>query len=436
MSFPSGSILLVTLQNGASPNTGPFNIYINNTSSSNLITSNVSKNTLSSSGYTFVTPLETFSVLATSTGSITNTDIVVLGNVPGLTKYFGMSGSYDSVLNVGQETASIFYDPGYGLFTIGQINTYLANCSMGGVGNTNISPDRNTLITVKTNESSSNYIKFYPGNSTSSVYYYHVPCVSSSATNETNLNICVDLSGGNFQTVATSSINVYPVTTGSLTMNRPANFINSAPYGNDNTSLLIRVNGNLIYSGSSVVTGIPLYFPGNALVEITSSIGQSSLYGSNDVVGNFVTNSLAVNLTTADTIYYNQIVFNQTSTVVFSGSTGNNQVTCSFIALPGAQYSITANQYGSLIYGYIFDSAGSAFISKTAACGASTGGPTYYSFYAGPSINNTIFYTNIGMTSTLTGANAWYAARKSSSPTRTPVFINNSGLVTDFQGPC
>jgi hypothetical protein len=414
-------------------NTGPFNIFINNTSSANLITSSVSKTTLSSSGYTFVTPLETFSVLAKSTGSITTTDIVVLGNVPGLTKYFGMSGSYDSVLNIGQETASIFCDPGYGLFTIGQINTVLATCSMGGVGTASISPDRNTLITVKTNESSSGYIKFYPGNSTSSVYYYHVPCVSSSATNETNLNICVDLSGGNFQTVATSSINVYPVTTGSLTLNKPFGY-----FGNDNASVIVRVNGNLVFSGSATQNSFPssasLNFPGNSLVEITSSISQSSNFGLNGVVGTFVTNSLAVNLTTPDSIYNNQVVFNQASTVVFSGSNDTNVVSCSFIALPGANYNIASTQYGSLIYGYIFDSSGSAFISKTAACNASTGGPTYYSLSSIPSINNTIYYTNLGITNPFPGANAWYAARILSG-SRYPVFLNGSGLVTDYS-PC
>ena len=116
MPYPSGSTLLVALQNGASPNTGPFDIYINDLSSStNLIANDISKATLSGSGYTFVTPLETFRVWAKSDSTITNADVAIVGEVPGLTKTFNITGSYDSSLNVGQLAAVVFCDAGYGM---------------------------------------------------------------------------------------------------------------------------------------------------------------------------------------------------------------------------------------------------------------------------------------------------------------------------------
>jgi hypothetical protein len=438
MSYPSGSTLLVVLQNGASPNTGPFDIYINDLSSStNLIANDVSKATLSGSGYTFVTPLETFRVWAKSDSTITNADVAIVGEVPGLTKTFNITGSYDSSLSVGQLTADVFCDAGYGMQIGGNIPSNLNTCpSTVGIGTASISPLRNTLITVKTNESSSNYIKFFPNGAATSVYYYHVPCSSSSGTNETSLNICVDLAGNVYQTVATNSINVYPSSSELLTMNRPANFLNSAPYGNDNSTLLIKVNGSLVYSGSSEVTNFSLNSPGNAIVEVTSSIGQSSLFNTIGVRGNFVTNSLNIGLTTTDGLYTNQTVFNRTSSELLSGSSVTVFVTCSFIALPGAQYNITANQYGNLIYAFRFDGAGSGFATRTAACGASTGGPTYYSFWASPSTNNTVYYTNIGMSSAFNGGSLWYPITNADGGSRLPLLINNSGLVTDFQGPC
>jgi hypothetical protein len=438
MSYPSGSTLLVTLENGASPNTGPFDLYINSISSStNLIANDISKATLSGSGYTFITPLETFRVWAKSDSTITTANVAILGEVPGLTKSIYVTGSYDSSLNGGLVTAEVFCDAGYGVNTAGTIASALNTCpSITGIGTSSVSPNRNTLITVKTSESSSNYIKFFPNGVANSVYYYHLPCSSSSGLNINEINICVDLAGGAYQTVATNSINVYPSTAESLTMNRPANFLNSAPYGNDNTSLLIRVNGSLVYSGSSVVTGFSLNSPGNALVEVTSSIGQSSLFNQIGVRGNFVTNSLAVTLTTPDSIYNNQQVFNGLSSEIFSGSSGNNQVTCSFIALPEAQYTITANQYGNLIYAYRFDGSGTGFSSRALACAASTGGPQYYTFWQSPSANNTVYYTNIGMSTVLIGGNLWYPATNVDGGSRLPVLINNSGLVTDFQGPC
>jgi hypothetical protein len=438
MSYPSGSTLLVALQNGASPNTGPFDIYINDLSSStNLIANDVSKATLSGSGYTFVTPLETFRVWAKSDSTITNADVAILSEVPGLTKIFNITGSYDSSLNVGQLTADVFCDAGYGMQIAGNIPSNLNTCpSTTGIGTSSISPLRNTLVTVKTNESSSNYVKFFPNGAATSVYFYHVPCVSSSGTNETSLNICVDLAGNTYQTVATNSINVYPSTAQSVNMVRQANFLGSAPYGNDNTTLLIRVNGSLVYSGSSAVMGFSLNSPGNALVEVTSSIMQTSLINQIGVRGNFVTNSLSVTLTTPDNLYFADLVINKSSTEILSGSTGRNDVSGSFIALPGATYTVSATQTGNLIYSYLFNGGGTGYSTRAGACAAGTGGPTYYTFWQSPSTNNTVFYTNLGMTSVFAGGNLWYATAKSDGGSRVPTLINNSGLVTDFQGPC
>lgn len=438
MSYPSGSTLLVTLQNGASPNTGPFDIYINSLSSStNLIANDIDKTTLSGSGYSFITPLETFRVWAKSDSTITTADVAVLSDIPGSTKFFSITGSYNSSLNVGQLIADVFCDTGYGMQIAGNIPGALNTCpSLIGTGTASISPLRNTLVTVKTNETSSNYIKFFPNGAATSMYYCHVPCVSSSGMNETNLNICIDLAGGNYQTILTSSVDVYPATPNYLYMNRPANFLNSAPYGNDNTTLLVRVNGELVYSGSSTVSALTLTSPGNALVEVTSSIMQSSLYNTNGIRGNFVTNSLNISLNASDGGHFNPNVINKTSTEILSGSTGRNDITCSFLALPGGEYSITANQYGNLIYAFRFDNSGSGFATRTEACGASIGGPTYYSFWSSPSISNTIYYTNIGMSSVLAGGSLWYPITNIDGSTRLAVLINNLGLVTNFQGPC
>lgn len=440
MSYPSGSTLLVKLQNGASPNTGPFDIYINDISSStNLITSSVDKTTLSGSGYTFITPLETFRVWAKSTGSITNADVAILGEVPGLTKSFRITGSYESSINPAVLPSEVFCDSGYGMQIAGTIPTNLNTCpSTTGIGTSSISPNRNTLVTVKFNETGSSLVKFFPNGAANSVFFYHVPCVSSSGTNETSLNICVDTTVGFPVTAQTNSVDFYPSTTQSLSMVRQAGFLGSAPYGNDNTTLLIRVNGSLVYSGSSEVMSLPLNTPANALVEVTSSIMQTSLFNQIGVRGNFVTNSLSVALNTPDGIYFAQVVSNPSSTSILTLSGSRNDVATSFIALPGASYAVSATQTGNLIYSYMFDGGGTGYDTRAEACSASTGGPTYYSFWASPSTNNTIFYTDLGMTTVFTGSGVtkWYASRKNDGGVRTPVRINGSGLVIDTQGPC
>jgi len=438
MSYPSGSTLLVALQNGASPNTGPFDIYINDlSSSSNLIANDVSKATLSGSGYTFVTPLETFRVWAKSDSTITNADVAILGEVPGLTKSFSITGSYESSVNSVVLPSEVFCDSGYGMQMAGIIPTNLNTCpSTTGIGTASISPLRNTLVTVKFNETGSSLVKFFPNGAANSVYFYHVPCVSSSGTNETSLNVCVDMTSNFPITTPTNSVNVYPSTTQSVSMVRQANFLGAAPYGNDNTTLLIRVNGSLVYSGSSEVMSLPLNTPPNALVEVTSSIMQTSLINQIGVRGNFVTNSLSVALTTPDGLYFADVVSSKFSTEILSGSTDRNDVATSFIALPGASYAVSATQTGNLIYSYLFNGGGTGYSTRAGACAAGTGGPTYYTFWQSPSTNNTVFYTNLGMTSVFAGGNLWYATAKSDGGSRVPTLINNSGLVTDFQGPC
>lgn len=441
MSYPSGSTLLVTLQNGASPNTGPFDIYINDlSSSSNLIANDVSKATLSGSGYTFITPLETFRVWAKSDSTITNADVAILGEVPGLTKSFRITGSYESSINSAVLPSEVFCDSGYGMQTAGVIPTNLNTCpSTTGIGTSSISPNRNTLVTVKFNETGSSLVKFFPNGAANSVFFYHVPCVSSSGTNETSLNICVDTTVGFPVTAATNSINLYPSATQSLSMVRQANFLGSAPYGNDNTTLLVRVNGSLIYSGSSEVMSLPLNVPANALVEVTSSIMQTSLYSAGGpYVANFVTNSISVALTTPDGLYFADLVTSQFSTEILSGSTSRNDVSASFIALAGGQYAVSATQTGNLIYSYMFDGLGLGYDTRAEACATSTGGPSYYTFWSDISTNNTIFYNDIGMTTVFTGSGVtkWYASRRNGGNPRTPARINGSGLVVDFSGPC
>lgn len=440
MSYPSGSTLLVTLQNGASPNTGPFDIYINDlSSSSNLIANDVSKATLSGSGYTFITPLETFRVWAKSDSTITNADVAILGDVPGLTKSFRITGSYESSINPAVLPSEVFCDSGYGMQIAGVIPTNLNTCpSTTGIGTSSISPNRNTLVTVKFNETGSSLVKFFPNGAANSVFFYHVPCVSSSGTNETSLNICVDTTVGFPVTAQTNSVDLYPPATQSLSLVRQANFLGSAPYGNDNTTLLVRVNGSLIYSGSSEVMSLPLNVPANALVEVTSSIMQTSLFNQIGVRGNFVTNSLSVALTTPDGLYFADVVVSRLSTEILSGSTSRNDVSASFIALAGGQYSVSATQTGNLIYSYMFDGGGTGYDTRLEACGASTGGPSYYTFWSGISTNNTIFYNEVGMTTVFTGSGVtkWYASRRNDGNPRTPARINGSGLVVDFSGSC
>ena len=163
---------------------------------------------------------------------------------------------------------------------------------------------------------------------------------------------------------------------------------------------------------------------------------QTSLINQIGVRGNFVTNSLSVALTTSDGLYFADVVSSKFSTEILSGSTGRNDVSTSFIALPGATYSVSATQTGNLIYSYMFNGGGAGYSTKAGACAAGTGGPSYYTFWQSPSANNTVFYTNLGMTSLLAGGSLWYATNKNDGGSRTPVLINNSGLVTDFKGPC
>jgi hypothetical protein len=332
MSYPSGSTLLVALQNGASPNTGPFDIYINDLSSStNLIANDVSKATLSGSGYTFVTPLETFTVWAKSDGLITNADVVFLGNIPGTTKNFAAIAAYDSSLNAGLITASVFLDNGYGLQSVGAIPASLNACPPSTtVGTSSIVGSRNTLIVVKTSETGSEYIRFFANTNSTSDYFYHIPSFATSGTGggPSTVNVCVDLSGGGYQTVATNSINVYP--TASLRLSLLYNNIN-----NSNAWNLVKVNGSTIYSSSLQNTNF-ISVPGNALVEVTSSI-----FNGIGETGSF--NSTLINLgyITYGNVYNNALfIADNIQSLPISPSGSPNTYNYGFYALPGANYNL------------------------------------------------------------------------------------------------
>ena len=341
MSFPSGSTILVTLLNGASPNTGPFDLYINDTSSINLVADNVSKTTLSGSGYTFNTPLETYQVIAKSDSTITTANAAILGNVPGAVNKIAVTGSYASSLTPGNVFSYVYLDNGYGAQNVGIIDSALNSCpSVTGTGTGSINTTYNTLVTVKTSESSSNYVKFFVNGSATSNYYYHLPSPSASGVTPSNLNVCIDLSGGAYQTTPVSSVNVYP--SSSI---RP-NLTDVNPIGNVsqvNGWLIFKTNGVTIYSGS--LTGSLPYNnqPGNSFIEITSSLLQAPGWIPSQNVP--TTNSLDLRWNYTDGGYSNASVYSATQQKVLTSNSGvnsENVIYYSFYAVPGAQYSVNA----------------------------------------------------------------------------------------------
>ena len=355
MSFPSGSTLLVTLLNGASPNTGPFDLYINSISSSaNLITTaSVPKVQLSGSGYTFNNNVEVFSVWAKSSGSITTANVASLGNIPGTNSSVSVTGSYDSSLNVSLVTASVFFNMGYGLQNAGAIPSALNTCpSTTGVGTGSINSSWSTLVVCKTHETSSEYIKFFPQGGATSDYFYHIP---STYQFTGSLNVCVDLSSTNYQTVATNSINVYP--TASITMNSyafPSNAANTLIWN------ILKVNGSTVYSSSAAASSI-ISVPGNALVEITAS----SLLGP----GN--TGSYNVYMTNYD--YFNYAPIGLVNSAFYSDTVNTTMNTASavisdsnrFYATPGGNYNLVVSSSivgdpvtTTLTYGYSGNASG------------------------------------------------------------------------------
>ena len=344
MSFPSGSTLKVLLLNGASPNTGPFDLYVNSITASSgiLIANDVSKATLSGSGYEFITPIETYQVWAKSDSTITNADVFILGNIPGVNGSVSVTGSYEESLTAGQVTASVFFDNGYGLQNSGTIPSAFNVCpSTVGIGTASINNIYNTLVVLKTHETSSEYIRFFANNGSTSGYFYHLPSSASvSAFKAVNtLNICVDLSSGNYQTVPTNSINVYPTASVYVSLDKSAN---DSDYFE--AWVIVKANGNTVYSSSAEYDPFNPTFigvPGDALVEVTASIPQLPGWTSGD---NF-SSSLALQ----NRLRYNSPEYpldpsiNLLQNVLLSGPTSNNTLQYSFPAVPGGYYEATNN---------------------------------------------------------------------------------------------
>jgi hypothetical protein len=428
MSFPSGSTLLVTLQNGASPNTGPFDLYINSISSSaNLITTaSVPKVQLSGSGYTFNNNVEVFSVWAKSSGSITTANVASLGNIPGVNRSISVTGSYDSSLNVSLTTASIFFDNGYGLQNAGAIPSNLNTCpSTTGVGTGSINNIFNTLVVCKLNETSSEYIKFFVNESATSDYYYHIPSSASLGQNVTSTDICIDLAGSNYQSTASNAINIYPTAAINLTLSTP--FSGSAPYANWSDGLILNVNGNTVYSSSQNNLTSSIEVPGNALIAITASYLNTPEFNGYASV-NVATCSLNSKITYLAE-YNNTTVFNNVTTSRMTTSESIIRSTGEFYAVPGAIHNINAINEGYYVFGWLFNGAGAGFASSAAACASSTGGPIYYTLSSNIS-NGIVFYTNNTLTTLFNGNNLWYRITLNGGASYA-VLINSSGVVTD-----
>lgn len=338
MSYTSGSSLNVLLENGASPNTGPFDIYINSISSSgNLIANDVAKTTLSSSGYPFIAPVEVFSVWVKSDGTVTNADVAILSEIPGYNKTVGITGSYNESLIPGLNTVIIFLDNGYGLQDAGNVPSSLNVCpSVIGTGTGSINSSFNTLVVVKSHETGSNYVKFFANGAPSSNYYYHIPSFSGSGVNVVDVDVCMDLSAGNYQTVATNSINVYP--SASI---KPILTYTSTPGQPSETNgwSILKVNGTTIYSSSFTGNVSPIPVPGNAFVEITSSLLQANSW----VLGNNTLSTSSINITWIynHPEYDGNTVYSSTKSQILSGSTDANLSYYNFYAVPGGEYTLT-----------------------------------------------------------------------------------------------
>jgi hypothetical protein len=338
MAFPSGSTIKVILQNGASPNTGPFDIWVNSLTASQggvFIANDVSKATLSGSGYEFITPIETFQIIAKSDSSCQTIDIVGLPEIPGNTNTVRVTGSYDDSLTPGLVTASVFFNNGFGLQSAGTIPSTFNVCpSSTGTGVGSVNNNLATLVVLKTSETGSQYIKFFANNGAESNYFYYIPASASvSAFKSVNtLNLCVDLSGGNYQTVATNSIDISP--TASL-------ITSTTKTGDDVYDLWIQLkaNGVPIYSGSAATgTSFNAGVPGDALVELTASIPQISGW----TPGNIFTSSLqVVNRLRYNSPEYNlSTMFDFFQTTSLSNSTSVNTLQYSFQAIPGGYYEL------------------------------------------------------------------------------------------------
>lgn len=398
MSLPSGSLLKVLLQNGASPNTGPFDIYVNSLTASQggvLIANDVSKATLSGSGYEFTTPVETFSVLAYSDSSCTTTDIVVLNDIPGATKTIYVSGSYDGSLNVGLVTASIFLNNGYGLQKAGAVPAAYNTCpATVNIGSGVINGDFNTLLVVKENETGSNFLQFRPNLSTDPVYFYYIPAFSGSGANINSVRICVDLDeSGNYQTVATNSLNTTP--TSSIRSVISANNTSGASNSAVNEWAIIKVNGVTLFSGSAAGTGSFMTFPGNAFVEITSSLLPPASW--DPLSGNYPATSSIDLRWNYYPEYTDQQVYTVSKQQVISGSAQSIVSQYSFYAVPGADY--TFNNVGTINLAYPIYSTYIRLTAPSSPGDCTSGGLGYYSLQ----MNTFDFCTATVMTGAVTG---------------------------------
>lgn len=338
MSYTSGSSLTVLLENGASPNTGPFDIYINSISSSgNLIANDVSKTTLSSSGYTFSAPVEVFAVWVRSDGSITNADVAILGEIPGYDSFVSMTASYNESLTPGLGTVNAFIDNGYGLQDAGNIPSFLNICpSTLGTGTGSINSNFNTLVVVKSNETGSNLVKFFAEGAPVSDYFYHIPSFSGSGANARDIDICVDLTANNYQTTASTAVNLYP----SASIRPTLSPFNTGGSNSDvNGWFILKSNGVAVYSASVAGTGSYFGIPGNAFIEITSSILQPFSWMSGNTT--VTTNSIDLRFSYLYEYSNNQVTIN-TQIQNLTLATDKNLVYYSFYAVPGSQYDANA----------------------------------------------------------------------------------------------
>ena len=385
MSFPSGSTLLVTLQNDASPNTGPFDLYINTISASGILIANdISKSTLLSPGYSFMTPIETYKVIAKSDGSITTLTSSILNQIPGFNKTIKVTGSYSTSLTPGTVTASVFLDNGYGLQKAGTIPDSLNVCpALIGIGTGSINGIYNTLVVLKENETGSNYIKFFVNSSATSNYFYHIPSISSigSGSGPHTISTCVDLSGGGYQTVNTSSIDLYPTASVTISMFHVNN-------GNTNAWNILKVNGTTIYSSSiNIPSLIPV--PGNAFVELTASAliqnGDTGSYSS----------SLSNNyILTYPPNYNNSNLISYSSSAILTTSSISNSLNYAFYAVPGGQYFLPTTSSISLI-----PSSFDYYLAQQYECGGRTYiGDQVVAFESGTSVNYSRFYNDVNAT--------------------------------------
>jgi hypothetical protein len=248
-----------------------------------------------------------------------------------------MTASYNESLTPGLGTVNAFIDNGYGLQDAGNIPSFLNICpSTVGTGTGSINSSFNTLVVIKDHETGSNLVKFFAEGAPVSDYFYHIPSFSGSGANARDIDICIDLSVGNYQLTASTAINLYP----SASIRPILSEFNTGGNNNDvNGWLILKSNGVAVYSASVAGTGSYFGIPGNSFIEITSSILQPFSW----VLGNttVTTNSIDLKFSYLYEYSNNQVTIN-TQTQNLTLSTDKNLVYYSFYAVPGAQYDANA----------------------------------------------------------------------------------------------